>query len=217
MFLGYYKGKLKLLILAHIRNFKLRREGHLIGANCYIDKSVKFSGSTIIKANASLKDSVILGEKIIIGGNSKIAKITIGDFSQIEYGVVCMGHGEGRIIIGKNSYIGINNILDWSDNITIGDNVQIAGPSTGLWTHTGAQMCLKEIPFHFSDSPYRNTAPIIIESNVYIGGNCSVYPGVTIGHHSIIAPNSAVTKDVKPYSLMGGVPAKFIKSLNTNK
>ena len=51
--------------------------------------------------------------------------------------------------------------------------------------------------------PFRPTSPILIENNVYIGGNCTIYPGVTIGHHSIVAPNSAVTINILPYTLVG--------------
>jgi acetyltransferase-like isoleucine patch superfamily enzyme len=75
-------------------------------------------------------------------------------------------------------------------------------------------MCLNEIPLENKSQKYRPTKPIIIESNVYIGGNCSIYPGITIGQHSIVAPNSAVTKNVSPYTMVGGVPAKFIKKIN---
>jgi len=113
--------------------------------------------------------------------------------------------------------MGIFNFLDWSDNIIIGDFVHIAGPSTGLWTHTSAPMCLNSIPLEEKSKKYRPTAPIVIESNVYIGGNCTIYPGITIGHHSIVAPNSAITRDVLPYTMVGGVPAKIIKKLDLEK
>jgi acetyltransferase-like isoleucine patch superfamily enzyme len=56
----------------------------------------------------------------------------------------------------------------------------------------------------------------VIEDNVYIGGNCTIYPGITIHHHSIVAPNSAVTKDVPSHSMLGGVPAKVVKQLPLN-
>ena len=54
--------------------------------------------------------------------------------------------------------------------------------------------------------------PVIIEDNVWIASNCTIGKGVTIGHSSIIGANSFVNKDVPPYSIMGGVPAKLIKS-----
>ena len=123
-----------------------------------------------------------------------------------------MWNGKRSISVGSNTYIGISNYLDTSADISIGSFVQIAGPSTALWTHSGAKMCLNGIPLSDTSVKNRPTAPIMIEDNVYIGGNCTIYPGVRIGHHSVVAPNSAVNKDVPPYSMVGGVPARFIKS-----
>jgi acetyltransferase-like isoleucine patch superfamily enzyme len=74
-------------------------------------------------------------------------------------------------------------------------------------------MCLNGIPLENKSQKYRPTKSIVIESNVYIGGNCTIYPGITIGHHSIVAPNSAVNKDVAPFTTVGGVPAAFIKNI----
>lgn len=125
------------------------------------------------------------------------------------------GTGKGSIIIGKECYIGVNNVFDTSDNITIGDFVHIAGPSTSLWCHSSVQMSLNRIPLNDpARDKFRPTAPIDIGDCVYIGGNCTIYPDVEIGHHAIIAPNSTVTKNVEPYTMVGGVPAKVIKKIN---
>lgn len=53
---------------------------------------------------------------------------------------------------------------------------------------------------------------VIIGSDVWIGQNVIIMSGVTIGDGSIVAAAAVVTKDVKPYSIVGGVPAKFIKN-----
>jgi acetyltransferase-like isoleucine patch superfamily enzyme len=74
-------------------------------------------------------------------------------------------------------------------------------------------MCLNGVDLGNKNNEHRPTSFIIIENNVYVGGNCTIYPGITIHHHSVIAPNSAVTKDVPPYTMVGGVPARFIKSI----
>jgi acetyltransferase-like isoleucine patch superfamily enzyme len=184
---------------------------------------VVFSKDFICGTNCSIGKNTIIGQKVKIGNNIKIGsdcrieKLEINDNSGIEGRVIFTGYGKGKIKIGKECYIGIGNVLDWSDNITIGDYVHIAGPSTGLWTHTSAPMCLNSIPLSEKSNKYRPTAPIIIEDNVYIGGNCTIYPGIKIGHHSIIAPNSAVTKNVEPYTMVGGVPARFIKALSNKE
>lgn len=61
----------------------------------------------------------------------------------------------------------------------------------------------------FKDSESRG--PIIVEDEVWIGNGVTILSGVTIGKSSIIAAGSVVTKDVSPYSIVGGNPAKFIK------
>jgi acetyltransferase-like isoleucine patch superfamily enzyme len=55
-------------------------------------------------------------------------------------------------------------------------------------------------------------APVIIENDVWIASNCTIGKGVRIGKGSIIAANSFVNKDVPSYSIVGGVPARFIRS-----
>jgi len=72
-------------------------------------------------------------------------------------------------------------------------------------------MCLNSISLSKKDKKYRPTKPIIIENNIYIGGNCTIYPGVTIHNHSVVALNSAIIKDIDSYTKVGGVPAKLIK------
>ncbi|NQU85304.1 MAG: hypothetical protein HQ541_06045 [Mariniphaga sp.] len=183
-------------------------EGARVSRKACFGKNIKFGENCRIGAD------VIIGDGVSIGVNTTLRHIRIGINSHIESGIKIVGTGKGKIKIGKECYIGANNILDNSDDIIIGDFVHIAGPSTGLWCHSTAQMCMNSIPLNDSArDKYRPTSPIRIESNVYVGGNCTIYPGITIGHHSVIAPNSAVTKDVPSSSMVGGVPAKVINGI----
>lgn len=54
-------------------------------------------------------------------------------------------------------------------------------------------------------------APVHISSDVWIGANCTILPGVTVGEGAVIAAGSIVTKDVAPFTMVGGVPAKLIR------
>jgi len=187
-------------------------KSNVIGRKCIISKDCIFGGNNEIGDYTRLSENVILHKSAKIGSRATLSNIEIGENSFIESGVICTGSGNGKIKIGKESYIGINNILDWSDDIEIGDYVHIAGSSTGLWTHTSVNMVLKNIALFDQKTGDRTTSPIKIGNNVYIGGNCTIYPGVIIHDHSVVMPNSVVSKDVEPHTMVGGVPAKFIKN-----
>ena len=179
----------------------------MVNKDTAIGKYNRIGDQTIIQGGVILHDNVKIGKYVTL------ENIIINDHSFIERGVCCTGKGTGTIIVGQHCYIGINNILDWSENITIGDFVHIAGPSTGIWTHTSVNMCINGVPLSDGDDKLRPRASVTIENNVYIGGNCTIYPGTTIGTHSIITPNSAVVSDIPPFTMVGGVPAKFIKTV----
>lgn len=53
--------------------------------------------------------------------------------------------------------------------------------------------------------------PVIIGKNVWIGDKATILPGVTIGEGAVIAANSVVSKNVPPFSVVGGIPARIIK------
>jgi maltose O-acetyltransferase len=52
---------------------------------------------------------------------------------------------------------------------------------------------------------------VIIEDNVWLATRCTILKGVTIGHGAVVAAGAVVTRDVPPYTLVGGVPAKIIR------
>lgn len=208
---------IRILIVKMLRRFqssmlkmKLSR-GNVLGKNVQIACGTELGQGCKIMADVRLATGVSLCDNVKVGRGVFLENISVGNNSVIDSRVLITGHGPGRIKIGHDSYVGPDTALDFSDDIWIGDYVHIAGLSTGLWTHTSARMCLNSIPLEDKSPEHRPTAPIVVEDNVYIGGNCTIYPGVRVGHHSVIAPNSAVTKDVLPYSLVGGVPAQKIR------
>ena len=85
--------------------------------------------------------------------------------------------------------------------LRIGNNVSIAGE---------ARIYTMEHDIDSSDFAAIG-APVIIEDYVVIGSRVTILPGVTIGKGAVVASGAVVTKDVAPYAVVGGVPAKFIK------
>ena len=169
-----------MILFSKFKNYlllKKYKKNNIIKSNVTISNDLILGKNCFIDNNTIISNNVKIANGVHIGSNVFLSNITIGENSFIESGVICTGYGNGKITIGKESYIGIYNILDWSDNIHIGDFVHIAGPSTGLWTHTSAKMCYFGIPLKEKNFKYRPTKAIKIEDNVYIGGNCTIYQG----------------------------------------
>lgn len=113
---------------------------------------------------------------------------------------------------------------DCGKNITIGRNVFInsgcrfqdqGGITLGNGTLVGHNVVLATLNHDFSPKKRSTThpAPIRIGKNVWIGANATVLSGVTIGDNAVIAAGAVVTKDVPENTVVGGVPAKVIKSI----
>ena len=104
--------------------------------------------------------------------------------------------------VGNNCWLGVNNFI--CGKVEIGNDVHL-GPNVIL---PGASHIISEAPLSRSGSTFKGT---IIGDYVWIGSNVTILDGVTIGKGAIISANSLVNKDVARYSIVGGVPAKFLK------
>lgn len=113
--------------------------------------------------------------------------------------------GGGReITIGDYSGIGINARIQGP--LDIGQHVMM-GPEVIIYTRGHNYQDITKPMMTQGDS---NPKKVIIEDDVWIGARAVILPGVTIGKGSIIGACALVTKDVLPYSIVGGVPAKVI-------
>ena len=110
--------------------------------------------------------------------------------------------------IGKNVFI--NSCCQFQDQggITIGDGT-LVGPKTVIAT----------LNHHMDPSKRANLfpKPVVIGKNVWIGANVTILPGVTIGDGAIIAAGAVVNKNVEANTVVGGVPAKLIKQIETEE
>lgn len=156
------------------------------------NKKISVGKNVLINPNA---------EVIIKGGGS----ISINDNTEINYGVLIITY-KGCIKIGSNCSINPYTIIYGHHNTTIGNNVLIAGhcmiiPNTHTYSNINQtiydQGCTGK--------------GIIIQDDVWIGHGCSILDNVIIGRGSVIAAGSVVNRNVPPYSIYGGVPAKFIR------
>lgn len=120
-----------------------------------------------------------------------------------------------NITIGNNFYIGrfsqIECDAEIGDNVIIGNQVGMVGKYDHHYQQIGTSTRLSS---QIRDSDYKwkgITEKIIIEDDVWIGFGSVILSGVRIGQGSIIAAGSVVTKDVQPFSIYAGVPAKKIR------
>jgi acetyltransferase-like isoleucine patch superfamily enzyme len=109
-----------------------------------------------------------------------------------------------NINIGKNVFV--NHACTFMDRggITLEDNVLIS-PKVNITTNH---------PLQPTERRATISHPIVIKKNAWIGAAATIMPGVTIGENSVVAAGAVVTRDVPPNTIVGGVPAKFIKKLD---
>jgi acetyltransferase-like isoleucine patch superfamily enzyme len=110
---------------------------------------------------------------------------------------------ENPVVIGAYSQINPFTVIYGGSGVCIGANVMIAPHCTiASGNHNFAQT---ERPMRFAGSTSRG--PIVIGDDVWIGANCSILDGVTIGRGAVVAANSVVNSNVDEYAIVGGTPA----------
>lgn len=133
--------------------------------------------------------------------------IEIGEGTEINDYVI-VKTPTNKVKIGTYTQINPFTVIYGGVGVTIGNNVMIAPHCMiASGNHDFKQT---NYPMRFAGTVSKG--PIVIEDNVWIGANCTITDGVTVGAESVIAANSVVVKNVEPWSIMSGVPAVKIGS-----
>lgn len=138
---------------------------------------------------------------------AKNGKITIGNRPIVSDYVELQALGE--IVIGNNLTINRFSRICAHEKILIGNNVTVAQFVTILDHDHHCNFEDNKLSLRGYDS-----SPISIGNNVWIGDKVTILKGVSIGNNVIIAANSVVTKAVMDNCIVGGIPAKLIKTIN---
>ncbi|MFB0500161.1 MAG: DapH/DapD/GlmU-related protein [Candidatus Hadarchaeaceae archaeon] len=171
-------------------------------------KNVKLRGRVDIRVFN--KGKVIIGDNVDIDGQLELwvrdnARIVIGDNCHIEKFVRLNTGLNGCIELGKNTYVGKFSIINSFDHVTVGPYGLISGNvmiiDAGHDTKMGKLMNEQDT----------QTAPIEIGKNVWLAWGSTVLKGTKIGDGAVIGAGSVVTKDIKPYAIAVGAPARVIK------
>ena len=122
----------------------------------------------------------------------------------------------------ESSYLMPPLQIDFGMQVEIAQNVFVnhsltlmsaGGISIGEGTQIGPQVTIVTTNHDFSNRNVLNCRRVVIGRNVWIGARATIMPGVTIGDDAVIAGGALVVKDVAPGTIVGGVPAKYIKSI----
>lgn len=175
-------------------------ENHFKQSKCTLKSGSKLYPSSSIDNLRNDKNSIEIGENSTILGQLLIYR-----------------HG-GNISVGQNCFIG-EDVRIWSaGQITIGDRVLI---SHGVNIHDNDSHSMSASNRHFQMIEMLSTGhpailpdvpprPIVIDDDVWIGFNAAILKGVTIGKGAVVGACAVVTRNVPPYTIVAGNPAKAI-------
>ncbi len=188
----------------NLRNLLYRTIFTRIGNSVYIQHGVMFLNTSGIEIGNGVQ--ILQGARVNTIGHLN-NRIYLGDRAILEHGVDIRAMNDTCIHIDEGTYIGSYVCLAGPGNIKIGKNCLIAA-HVGIFANN-----------HIFDDPMRNIEDqgvtrkgIVIGNDCWLGHAVTVLDGVTIGEGSVIGAGSVVTRDIPPYSVAVGVPARVIKS-----
>jgi acetyltransferase-like isoleucine patch superfamily enzyme len=148
------------------------------------------------------------------------ARIRIGRHTHVDGELLCHDYG-GDIEIGEYTYVGLGARVWSGDSVRIGSHVFLAH-NVNVTDTNSHQIDAEERKAHYlrtavNGEPFQKgsirTAPVVIEDHAWINFGVGILKGVRIGEGAIVGAMSLVTKDVPPYTLVAGNPARVIRSL----
>jgi acetyltransferase-like isoleucine patch superfamily enzyme len=191
------------------RNLLYRSIFSHIGSSVYIQEGVEFIGASAIEMGNGVH--IFKGVRLD-GGRHHNNKLFLADGVAIERHVN-IGCLEDTVIhIGQDTFLGPGVCIAGPGNITIGKRCLIAA-------HTGIYANNHEFSDPIEPIKYQGISRkgIAIEDDCWLGHAVTVLDGVTIGEGSVIGAGAVVTKDIPPYSVAVGVPARVIKIRTTKQ
>jgi putative colanic acid biosynthesis acetyltransferase WcaF len=144
----------------------------------------------LIKSNYLRLQGATIGKSITYYPGIKInpcRRLKLGDHVDLAWGVIITTGG--YVEIGDRTLIGYRTIISSANHVIPQGKGHIFGSG-------------------------HHKKKVTIENDVWVGGNCTIVAGVNIGEGAVIAAGSVVTKDVEPFTIVGGIPAKLIRKRN---
>lgn len=155
-----------------------------------------------------ITSNIHLGTAISIEKDASINNVQIGDETKIAGGVKIFGAPSHLLEVGKGCYFGLNTIVEgFNAKVVIGNHVSFA-QNVNLMSGSGPNASLKMQQLFPIEK-----GPVTIGDHSWIGASAIIMPNVTLGKFCIVAANSFVTTSFPDFSIIGGTPAKVIRTL----
>lgn len=119
---------------------------------------------------------------------------------------ILKGYFKNELVVGRGTWIGQGVFIHAAGGVRLGADVGI-GPNVSILTSTHAEVA-RELPIMRGDI---ETAPVVVEDGSDVGVGAILLPGVTVGKGAQIGAGAVVTKDVAPYAVVAGNPARVLR------
>lgn len=198
-------------LYSYIRHVEKSKKKRILAPLHCNHNAVCFLGR-ITPDNIHCPECITIGDGTAFGEQIFLTAWT--SFACIKNGKEFLQEFTPSIIIGENCHFGFNNHITAINNITIGNNI-LTGKWVTITDNSHGEVTLEQMHQDPLKRPVVSKGPVHIGDNVWIGDKATILPNVSIGDGAIIAANAVITKDVPPYSVAAGNPAKIIKTLKT--
>jgi len=198
----------KLLLGDVLRSLLYRTILGGLGRSVYIQEGVELSGASCIE----IGDEAHIFRGVRISAQGQNNWVYIGAGASLQPGVDIGSFDNTRIEIGEGTYIGPYTCFSGPGHIKVGKDCLVAA-HTGIVANNHKFTDLEQAIRHQGVT----REGVVIEDNCWLGYKVSVLDGVTIGQGSVIGAGAVVTKDIPPYSVAIGVPARVVASRSPTK
>jgi acetyltransferase-like isoleucine patch superfamily enzyme len=176
--------------------------------------------TSLLRSMGAFSDTSQIFKTARIDNRAKKESLVVGEYSQI-MGEILLQTEQALVVMGHHSCLGEDSRVWSSNSVKIGNYVLIShmvdvfdnnshSLNHGKRRDDAIKVFELQKPVQFE---FITSAPIVIEDDVWIGAKSTILKGVTIGAGAVVAAGSIVTKDVPPFTLVAGNPARIIKKI----
>lgn len=166
----------------------------------FLGDRVVIDDGAVLDAKGEENGGIRLGDQVVVGRNSILS---------------CKGNPPGgSIAVGSNTNIAMNCVIHAEEKVEIGKNVLFAAY---VYIVGGGNHEFERTDLPIIEQPSINKGGVVIEEDVWLGAGVTILDGVRIGRGSVLGASALINKDVPPYSVCVGVPARVIRSRKEGK